>query len=60
MGYDYKRCGLLLGIDERTVAVHVVHIAAKLPNPDELKPQMLVTLWAAFIRWTEERTDSAA
>ena len=54
LGYDYKRCGSLLGIDERTIETHVYRIAAKLQNPDELSPKMLVTLWAAFQRWTEE------
>lgn len=59
LGYDYARIGALLGIEESTAAVHVYHVALKLPNPDGLKPYTLVLLWAAHQRWREER-DAAA
>lgn len=63
IGYDYARVASLLGLRPATVAVYVVRIAGKLPNPDDLKPQTLVLLWAAHERWCEdrrERPDSAA
>lgn len=59
-GADYQTIGLRLGMAEATAAVHVHRIAAKLPNPDDLKPYTLVLLWAAHERWLLERQSSAA
>lgn len=55
MGCDYATIGLRLGMDRRTAAVHVYHIADKLPNPDGLKPYVLVLLTFAHQRWLEDR-----
>lgn len=59
-GYDYPRIAITLAVSPRTIAVHVHRIAAKLPNPDGLKPYTLVLLWAAHQRWLTEREASAA
>lgn len=59
MGFDCERIGLLLQIRPKTVHVHVYNIAAKLPNPDELKPYALVLLWAAHERWLLTLHDAA-
>jgi DNA-binding NarL/FixJ family response regulator len=59
IGYDRPRMASLLGMAESTVGCHVCNIAAKLPNPDGLKPYTLVLLWAAHQRWLEERIAAA-
>jgi DNA-binding NarL/FixJ family response regulator len=58
-GHDYKVIAAKLGMAEKTVSVHVVHIAQKLPNPDNLKAHTLVLLWAAHRRWLLERESAA-
>ncbi len=55
-GYDYTRIAVELHISHRTAEEHVAHIARKLPNPDHLRPYVLVLLWAAHRRWLAERT----
>lgn len=58
-GADYATIGIRLGMAESTAAGHIHRIALKLPNPDELKPQILVALWSAHQLWLLQR-DSAA
>lgn len=62
LGMDYDAIGARTCTTARTARVHVINIAAKLPNPDGLKPYTLVLLWAAHQRWLEEssRKESAA
>lgn len=52
-GLDCDRIATALGIEPATARVHVYNIAAKLPNPDELKPYTLVLLWAAHAQWID-------
>ena len=59
MGCDYAVIADRLGMDRRTAAVHVYHIAGKLPNPDGLKPYVLVLLTFAHQRWIEDRHRTA-
>lgn len=59
VGYDYARIGSLLGMAERTAGVHVGNIALKIPNPDDIKPSMLVVLWAVEQRLLEDREYAA-
>lgn len=57
IGYPYARIAELLGIPTAsTVRVHVYHIAAKLPNPDNLSPYTLVLLWSAERRFLEQHS----
>lgn len=50
-GWSCTRIAGWLGISTSTVYVHLNHIAAKLPNDDDLKPYPLVFLWAAHRKW---------
>jgi FixJ family two-component response regulator len=54
-GWSGRRIAKRLGIDESTVRVHIHSVAQLLPNPDELRPQKLVMLWAAQAIWEKER-----
>lgn len=58
-GADYETIGKTLNISAKTASVHVSLIADLLPNPDELKPYVLVLLWAAGERWKRERSTAA-
>lgn len=59
-GMDYDTISARLGMEPETARVHVCNIAAKLENPDHLKPYILVLLWAAHRRWLMERESEAA
>lgn len=58
-GWSYKRIGEKLGIKESTVAGYAMRAAEKFSNPDDLSPQMLLTLYAAHRRWEAEREAAA-
>lgn len=45
-GWSCIRVAQMLNIKKKTVYVHVMNIAAKLPNPNDLKPYQLVSRWA--------------
>ena len=45
-GWSCIRVAQSLNIKKKTVYVHVMNIAWKLPNPDDLKPYQLVSRWA--------------
>jgi DNA-binding CsgD family transcriptional regulator len=65
-GWGYERTAEYLGIKRGTVYVLAGRIAAKLPNPEHLKPYQLVYAWAhdqlvrkAVLQEQEERTAAA-
>lgn len=45
-GLSCTRIAQLLSVKKKTVYVHITNIAAKLDNPNELKPYSLVARWA--------------
>lgn len=45
-GWNYERIGRVLGISPRSVETYVLRIATKLHNPEELRPRILVMLFA--------------
>lgn len=53
-GWDCKRIANALGIKPPTVRRFVEQIAAKLTNPEEIRPSPLVALWAARQNWERE------
>lgn len=56
-GLSCARVAAILDLKKRTVYNHIVNIAGKIANPDELKPYQLVSRWA-FLR-REKRKLSA-
>lgn len=56
-GWSYQRAATFLGIQKGTVYVLAGRIAAKLPNPEELKPYQLVYQWA--LRRRQDRKGAA-
>lgn len=44
-GWDSRRIAERFGVSWRTVEAAVNTIAAKIPNPDGIKPKALVTIW---------------
>lgn len=59
-GWSGRRIAKRLGIDESTVRVHIHAVAQLLPNPDELRPQKLVMLWAAHREWDKKQRVEAS
>lgn len=59
IGYDQTRIAALLGMARRTAGIHVGNIALKIPNPDDIKPSMLVVLWCVEQRLREEKKYAA-
>lgn len=56
-GYGIERIAEEQKSNPNTVSSTIQRIALKLPNPDDLKPLMLVALWAAHRRWLRELQD---
>lgn len=57
-GMAYKAIGAALGMEPETARRHVLNIAAKLPNPDGLKPYTLVLLEFAHRKWLKAHEES--
>jgi len=58
-GWDCPRIAEWLGIQPSTVQWHVENIAAKLDNPDDLKPMDLVLFYFAHKAWVASHKDAA-
>jgi DNA-binding CsgD family transcriptional regulator len=50
-GRGYKGAALILRMRPRTVQAHVISIANRLPNPENLAAKELVTVWWISVTW---------